>query len=197
VRTSVTTMTKGLLAVIAGALCATFWAAPASAHNSLTGSDPKNGATVAEPPETVMLSFLATVDADRMKVEVAGPDGGSAVASGPRADGRNVVVALKPGAAGKYTVTYEIVSEDGHPVKGRVDFTANAGITPSADPVPSTVEPPPSESIEPDLAGPQPADEHAGDPPPAPTRWPYFAGLGTLLLVSAGTILWLYRRRRS
>lgn len=116
-----------LLAVVIGLLTAFAGAAPALAHNAFTGSNPKNGARLSEPPETVTLSFLAKLDPATTKVVVTGPDGVAATDGTPGVKGNKVSVGVRPGAAGEYTVAYQIASSDGHPIKGRIRFTVADG----------------------------------------------------------------------
>ncbi|WP_406071979.1 copper resistance protein CopC [Micromonospora sp. NBC_01638] len=110
-------------------------AAPAAAHNSLTGSDPRDGARVATAPARIELRFLAKPAPATTKITITGPD--NVVAGGPPAfDGSRVRVPFKPAAAGLYIVGYQLASTDGHPVKGEVRFTLTTGTAadPSASP---------------------------------------------------------------
>ncbi|WP_255509025.1 copper resistance CopC family protein [Micromonospora sp. A202] len=110
-------------------------ATPAAAHNSLTGSDPRDGARVATAPAQIELRFLAKPAPATTKITITGPDN---VASGgpPAFDGSRVRVPFKPAAAGLYIVGYQLASSDGHPVKGEVRFTLTTGTAadPSASP---------------------------------------------------------------
>ncbi|SCL68413.1 hypothetical protein GA0070606_4782 [Micromonospora citrea] len=107
-------------------------AAPAAAHNSLTGSDPRNGARVAQAPTRIELRFLAKPDPGTTKITVTGPDDVVALGGAPTFSGSRVSVPFKPGPAGLYVVGYRLASSDGHPVSGEVRFTLTTG-TP-ADP---------------------------------------------------------------
>ncbi|SIN12496.1 hypothetical protein SAMN04489832_3209 [Micromonospora cremea] len=110
-------------------------ATPAAAHNSLTDSDPRDGARVATAPTRIELRFLAKPDPATTKITVIGPD--NVVAGGlPAFAGSRVRVPFKPGAAGLYIVGYQVASGDGHPVKGEVRFTLTTGTAadPSASP---------------------------------------------------------------
>ncbi|HYN93412.1 MAG TPA: copper resistance CopC family protein, partial [Pilimelia sp.] len=86
--------------------------APASAHNSLTGSDPANGARLTRPPAAVRLSFLSRLDPATTRVTVTGP-GGAAAGGAPAFAGSRVTVPLRAAAGGIYTVAYEVASGDG------------------------------------------------------------------------------------
>ncbi|MFD2763430.1 copper resistance CopC family protein [Micromonospora eburnea] len=129
-------------------------ASPAAAHNSLTGSVPKDGARVASAPKQIELRFLATPDPSAIKITVAGPDGVPASGGEPTISGKRVSVPFTPGPAGEYTVAYQVASADGHQASGKVTFTLTTGAataTPSADAPPTTV-PPTSPAAEPTSA---------------------------------------------
>ncbi len=190
VRTSMTAMMKVLLAVIIGALCATVPSAVAFAHNSLASSTPEDGATVDRAPERVTLTFLAKLDPAKTSVTIAGPDGDPAASGDPKIDGRSVTIGVKPGAPGQYVVSYEVGSHDGHPVKGKIRFTATNGVAPSPSPSPS-----PSEVLR--SAAPTttpPAVDLASQD--GLSRWPVAVGVIVLLAATAAT-LWVRRRRTS
>lgn len=106
-----------LLALVAGA-------APAWAHTELESSSPAANSRIAAAPASVTLTFSEDIaDADAT-VSVTGP-GGTDYAAGPATgDGDTFTVPLRPlGAPGAYTVTYRVVSDDGHPISGTVPFT--------------------------------------------------------------------------
>ncbi|MEU2613946.1 copper resistance protein CopC [Micromonospora sp. NPDC007271] len=119
-------------------------ASPAAAHNSLTGSNPKDGATVATAPKRIELRFLAAPAPAATRVTVTGPDDASASGGEPTFSGSRVSVPFTPGPAGVYTVAYRVGSADGHPVSGKVVFTLTTGaaaVTPSAEVVAPTTAP--------------------------------------------------------
>ncbi|SCE87772.1 hypothetical protein GA0074695_1815 [Micromonospora viridifaciens] len=63
------------LVVLAVALGASVLpASPAAAHNSLAGSDPKDGARVATAPKRIELRFLAAPAPAATRITVTGPD---------------------------------------------------------------------------------------------------------------------------
>ncbi|HEX2774044.1 MAG TPA: copper resistance CopC family protein [Micromonosporaceae bacterium] len=129
------------LVAVVGVLGALVLAQPAAAHNSLTGSDPKDGARLARPPAVVRLVFLSRLDPASTTVVVTGPDGRRAQAGTPRFDGPRVVIPVAPGPAGRYTVSYEIVSSDGHPVKGAIGFTVTTPSAPTSTSAPTGAGP--------------------------------------------------------
>ncbi|OWV06058.1 copper resistance CopC family protein [Micromonospora wenchangensis] len=170
-------------------------ASPALAHNSLTGSNPANGAKVATAPAAVELRFLAKLDPGRTKITVTGPDNIPAAGGEPTFSGSRVRVPFAPGAAGLYIVDYQLPSSDGHPVKGEVRFTLTTGtaaappsVSPSASPTPSptpTSAAPESPSATPVAAG----TDDAG------RGWLWAAAGGLVLLAALAAGLFLRRRR--
>ena len=126
--------------VVAGVV---FAAAPAYAHNSFTGSTPKNGAVLDTAPAEVQLKFLAKLDPRTTKITLSDPAGTPALAGAARFTGSTVLVPLKPSVAGVYIASYEVASSDGHPIKGTVSFTLTAKAVPEAEPSPP---PPPAPS---------------------------------------------------
>ncbi|RZU77434.1 hypothetical protein EV384_6156 [Micromonospora kangleipakensis] len=124
-------------------------ATPAAAHNSLTGSDPRNGARLAAAPKRIELRFLATPAPATTKITVTGPENVPAAGGAPTFTGNRVSVPFKPGAAGLYIVGYRVGSTDGHPVTGEIRFTVTTGTpaeppsaTPTATSAASTTAPP-------------------------------------------------------
>jgi methionine-rich copper-binding protein CopC len=107
----------------------TSFAGVASAHAELLSSDPADGSTVTSRPSTVTLTFGEDIDPKRARsrVEVDGGDGFSySFDPRPRVEGTEVIIPLgQTKSAGEYTVTYRVVSEDGHPVEGSIAFRAS------------------------------------------------------------------------
>jgi methionine-rich copper-binding protein CopC len=184
------------VAVLAAVLAALVSPGVAAAHNSLVSSSPKNGATVARPPAAVRLTFLARLDPATTKVTVTGPDGATAAAGAPTFTGKTVTVRLRAGAAGRYTVAYQVASSDGHPIKGAVRFTATTGNAPTAPTATPTPAPSPSAaptSPAPDATAPS-LSPAAGGGTADTAGWWWLAGLAVLLALMAGALVW---RRRS
>lgn len=110
--------------------------APAQAHNVLTGSDPKDGARLASVPGRVRLTFDQAVQADFAHVALTRPDG-TVLKADVEVAGDDVLATLPASeAGGAYVIGYQIVSNDGHPVSGKIGFTVTggAGQAPSAAP---------------------------------------------------------------
>lgn len=95
--------------------------APAFAHSQLLGSDPADGATLATT-DRVVLTFNEAVNPDFVQVVVSGPDGELTLA-GATVEGAVVTQPVTPESSGEHTLTYRVVSADGHPISGRIGFT--------------------------------------------------------------------------
>ncbi|KAA0933678.1 copper resistance CopC/CopD family protein [Streptomyces apricus] len=115
-----------LLLAVTGALLA--GAAPVSAHAALTGSDPQQGAVVAEAPAQVSLTFSEQVAMSDGSVRVLDPKGERVDTGKTSGQGGNTyAVKLHSGLPdGTFTVTYQVVSADSHPVSGAFTFSIGA-----------------------------------------------------------------------
>ena len=117
-------------------------AAPASAHNSLVGTDPADGSTVSATPAAVVLTLNEPAVALGTQVVVTGPQGQASVGAARLVDAtvRQELVAGAP--AGRYTVSWRVTSDDGHPITGTLSFTsaASGGGTLAPDSTPAAGE---------------------------------------------------------
>ncbi|WP_284577497.1 copper resistance protein CopC [Streptomyces sp. 2P-4] len=121
------------LALVLAALLALLSAAagPASAHAALTASDPGEGAVVATAPAQVTLSFSEKVALGDDSIRVLDPRG-KRVDTGEIRDmcsGSTIRygTALHPGLPdGTYTVAWQAVSADSHPIAGAFTFSIGA-----------------------------------------------------------------------
>lgn len=109
---------------------------PAAAHSELLESSPAAGQTLDELPGAVELTFGEEVQSQGGGIVVVGPDGERVDAASTFAvDGTIASVDLVDGAAlpsGRYSVSYRIVSADGHIVSGAYAFRLAGGSGPSA-----------------------------------------------------------------
>jgi copper transport protein len=115
-----------LILAVAGALLA--GAAPASAHAALTGSDPAQGAVVDTAPPQLSLTFSEPVAVGDDSVRVLDPKGERVDKGDPaNPSGTTYSVRLVSGLPdGTYTVAYQVVSADSHPVAGAFTFSIGA-----------------------------------------------------------------------
>ncbi|WP_328658310.1 copper resistance CopC/CopD family protein [Streptomyces sp. NBC_00334] len=121
VRTLVLLLLAAACALLAGA-------GPASAHAALTGSDPQQGAVVDKAPAQVSLTFSESVSMDDDSLRVLDPKGKRVDDGKPSGTGGTTYsVKLHAGLPdGTYTVTYQVVSADSHPVAGAYTFSVGA-----------------------------------------------------------------------
>ncbi|MFG3662364.1 copper resistance CopC/CopD family protein [Streptomyces sp. NPDC047706] len=103
-------------------------AGTASAHAALTGSDPQQGAVVDKAPAQVSLTFSEAVSLSDDSLQVLDPKGGRADTGGAsNVSGTTYAVKLHSGLPdGTYTVAYQVVSADSHPVAGAYTFSIGA-----------------------------------------------------------------------
>jgi copper transport protein len=108
-----------LLLFLTGLLQAT----PAAAHASLVGSDPAEGAVLADPPKTLKLDFNEPVSP--LVLRLIGPDG-QALTPKVTAENSTLTLAPPPLRDGSYALSWRVISADGHPVGGAVLFSIGA-----------------------------------------------------------------------
>ncbi|MEV5382949.1 copper resistance protein CopC [Streptomyces sp. NPDC052721] len=103
-------------------------AGPASAHAALTGSDPAQGVVADKAPTQVSLTFSEKVALNDDSLRVLDPKGKPVQTGSPaNVSGTTYAVQLRSGLAkGTYTVTYQVVSADSHPVAGAYTFSIGA-----------------------------------------------------------------------
>ncbi|MBZ6473070.1 copper resistance CopC/CopD family protein [Streptomyces griseocarneus] len=105
-------------------------AGTASAHAALTSTDPASGSVVASAPRQVRLTFSEGVLLGADSVRVLDPKGERVDQGTPEHVGgrsETAAVALRAGIAdGTYTVAWQAVSADSHPVAGAFTFSIGA-----------------------------------------------------------------------
>jgi len=136
-----TRLLAGVAGIAAAAALALLPASVAAAHDYVVGSDPAADSTVTTPLQSVTVTFNDRVldlsgDGSTNLLTVTGP--GTAARhfeTGCATVGDTKVSApVALGAAGSYTVTYQVVSADGHTVSSSYAFTYQppAGTTAAA-----------------------------------------------------------------
>lgn len=162
----------------------------AAAHNVLIGSDPTEGARVATGPAQVSLTFNLPVQRGFSTVTVTSPDGNQWQAGPPAEAGAVVSAPVRPlGPAGQYTIAYQVLSADGHPVRGAVRFTLT-------NPGPGTA----AAASTSDRSGivPSGAATHTGSATQTGADspvWPWLVGAGVLLAAGVAVALRVGRSR--
>lgn len=185
------------LFVVASAALIALPAVPAWAHNYLVATTPADGAVVSEQPGTISLETndeLLDVG-DGSAIRVQGPDGryygdGCTEVVGATAEAR-----AELGTPGEYTVTWQAVSTDGHPISGtwKFQWQPAAGVQLAE----GTAEPRVcgGDSV---VTTPGEQSEGSTDAPassvPLDALW---IGGGVLAAAIAGLVTWLVVRRRA
>jgi methionine-rich copper-binding protein CopC len=179
------------VAGVAACVALVLGAAPAFAHTRLESSDPADGASLSAAPEAVSLTFSEDIDPGFATITVVGPDGTSYQTGDVTGDGGEVRTAVSPlGPAGNYEIGYRVVSDDGHPVSGKVAFTLTApgpaaAAAPAAAPAPTVAAAPPAPAV----ASQATTQQSKGAP-----VWPWILGAVVLVGAAAAAALRLARR---
>ena len=176
---------------LVAAIVAVLTSGPAWAHNSLTKAVPDKNSTIQQRPDQVELTFLQKVDPKLLTIEVTDAQQQKVPLEPPKAKGKVGTVAFsEPLSNGLYRVTYQVVSLDGHEVKGSYTFTLNdpsARTPPSAAP---TTAPTPSAQ---GAVAAVPASSSASDD--GIGLWPIAAGIAALLVLAGAASVVLRRRK--
>lgn len=191
-----------LPALLAAALLA-LAPSPALAHDTLTGSDPEDGATLDAVPEEIVLTFNnAPMEAGSgSAVVVTGPDGETTYEEGELTyEGTDVSVGLRPlDQAGEYTIGFRVVSSDGHPIQDSLVFTVTEEAVAAAAPEETEAPAPDEAAEEVPEEEPAPAEEEAQaaeDEGGVPTALIVVVAVG-VIAVAAVAVVALRMRGRS
>ncbi len=101
-------------------------AAPASAHATLVGTDPAEGAVLEAAPEEVTFTFDESVIGVPAGIRVFDARGDEVDSSASVRDGRLVVALDEAVGEGTLVVLWRLVSTDGHPIGGSLSFSVGA-----------------------------------------------------------------------
>ena len=131
-----------LTAALLAAVIALLGASPASAHNTLEGSDPADGAVLAATPAQVSFDFKSAVPLETATVQVIEASGARTDATLTHGATDDVLVAtLPPLAAGETTLRWRLVGPDGHPLTAESLLTVSPPATGRPRTAPSTARP--------------------------------------------------------
>lgn len=125
------------LSLLGWLVAAVLTAAPAQAHAALVGTDPAAGAVLDQVPRRVALQFSEDIAPEFVvvNVRVAGSEPErvrtSVETTTVRAMLDGVPTSSPPGTRETWQVDYRVVSVDGHPITGSLEFAAPA---PAGDP---------------------------------------------------------------
>jgi copper resistance protein C len=177
----------GLIAAVAG-LTVLATAAPAFAHTTVKSSVPAANASVKSLPTVVKLTFSEHLSIlPKVSVE---DSAGNVINSGKATlDGAVVTQPVTPTVAGKYTVKWSAVAQDGDRSTGSFVFTL--AVTPPPAPSPTA---PPTATVGPPTFTPAAPAPIAADPKSTSRWWVWLlAAIGVVALVAA---FLLVRRKR-
>ncbi|MFJ5761016.1 copper resistance protein CopC [Neobacillus sp. NPDC093182] len=91
------------------------------AHTSLSTSDPSEGQVVTENLEQITLTFATTIE-DLSTMDLL-KDGDVIPLEGIKVENKQLIgTVTKPLENGSYLIQWKIVGEDGHPIKGEINF---------------------------------------------------------------------------
>jgi copper transport protein len=167
---------------------------PVLAHSFVRSTSPKEGSTVTEVPDRLVMRFNGAVEVSFGSIRVLDPHGDSVDEGDPQyvAGKRSVVqVPLADELPnGRYTVRWRVVAADGHLQRGRFAFRLNAPVVTEPSPEPSPTDEVLGQTTERPAPGETDADM-GEEGPLAPrfllgvTRWLAFSAL----LILSGAIV--------
>lgn len=106
-------------------------ASPAWAHDALATSDPAADSVLDAAPEAITLTFTAELlgDGGANAVVVTDQSGAQVHAGAPIVDGAVLTQPMAPDAGnGAFSVTWRVVSSDGHPISGEFGYLVEAPV---------------------------------------------------------------------
>ena len=140
-------------------------AGSASAHNTLLGSDPADGASLTTAPTQITWDFDNTVPLETMTVTLIDASGARSELSGSThgaAGDTQVITPLPAIPPGPISLRWRLVGPDGHPITGRVDFTL-AAATPTTIPATASTAPATASTVPPTVTTPTAIDASIDD----------------------------------
>ncbi len=126
-----------LAGVAAVALAGGGWLAattPAFAHDTLTGSNPENNSVISAMPATLTLEFNEAMLDIGTTIKLTDHDGSAVTTTTPTTSGATVSTEVPDAATaaeGAYSLAWRVVSQDGHPIEGTIEFTVSNEKAPS------------------------------------------------------------------
>ncbi|MEY3846040.1 MAG: hypothetical protein RJA66_307 [Actinomycetota bacterium] len=178
-----------IIAAFTIAIAGVIPAQAAFAHAELVSSNPEANSVIGAAPEFVSLTFsdkLIQVEGETAsnQIEVVNSANERVDNADYQVTGEVLTVSLKPALADDtYKVTYRVVSEDGHPIEGVLEFDVNA-MARSGEATPMAI----SEAPEATLYG-APVEEQPADNS-ATIGWSVAIGA----VVVGGAMFFMFRR---
>ncbi len=139
------------LAAIAVAISAVIPSQAAFAHAELETSNPEANSVIGAAPEFVSLTFsdkLIQIEGEEAsnQIEVVNSANDRVDNADYQVTGEVLTVSLEPNLADdSYKITYRVVSDDGHPIEGVIEFEVSAAAqSGEATPMPISEQPEPT-----------------------------------------------------
>jgi methionine-rich copper-binding protein CopC len=110
-----------ILSLVSGLALATL-AVTASAHAHLQKASPADGSVVTTSPSRIVLNFSEAAHLTAATIQ-KGVESRQSLKPLPAAAARQISVPLPQLTPGSYSVTWRVVSEDGHVMSGTLRFT--------------------------------------------------------------------------
>ena len=127
-----------LFAAILALLLVLGTAGPASAHDELVRTNPESGASLEKAPTTLELTFSGNIQDIGSEVRVTDSHGTDMTRGTLAVQNTKVSQPLREGGSTDetYTVTWRVVSQDGHPIEGTFTYSVGKGAGTTASPAP-------------------------------------------------------------
>lgn len=123
------TWTRTALSALLSAMLLVFAAAPALAHDQLIESTPGYEAELGEYPTQIELEFNADIIDAAPAVLIRDSAGATVYQATPTVAARVATAPFPELDDGAYTLTWSVVSSDGHRIEGAIPFTLATGRT--------------------------------------------------------------------
>lgn len=165
-----------LLGAVALAATSLLGFSPAQAHDELVSSNPSQNAQLSQAPQSLELTYSGEImDLDGVnQVRVSNAAGESMTEGSPQVEGKQIIQDLKSDQQeGTYTVSWRVVSSDGHPIQGTFTYQVGqgsdlasqaAGSSASSSAAESSAAPSAESAAEPSATSAQLAESAAADP---------------------------------
>ena len=132
------TTVPALLAAVLALFLVLGTAGPARAHDELVRTNPESGAALEKAPTTLELTFSGSIQDIGSEVRVTDSHGTDVTRGTLAVQNTKVSQPLREGGDTDetYTVTWRVVSQDGHPIEGTFTYSVGEGAGTAASPAP-------------------------------------------------------------
>lgn len=193
--------TRALLAFAGALLFTALGTGPAQAHDSLQSTSPERDTTITAAPDIVTL-VLSEPPTDskslNLSVITVTDSTGKTLSNGEvTVAGATISTNVTPGSNGPYKVLWRTVSSDGHPIEGTYAFTVeDPAVGAATGPATAAASAPATASAAPSATASSPATTVPNRvPPPNDSNALLMVGIGAIVLVVIGGLVYLSRRK--